>query len=54
MRKQFLIIIVDYKYIPLLLMSVQTKPVAARSVKEGIPPLSRCSYQISFEVSSKV
>lgn len=56
MRKQFLIIIVDYRCILLLLlMRVQTKPVAARSVfTKGIHPWSRHSYQSSFEVSSRV
>lgn len=35
-------IIVDYKYIMLLLlMNVQTNPVATKSVKERIAPLSR-------------
>lgn len=35
-------IIVDYKYIMLLLlMSVQTNPVLTKTVKERIAPLSR-------------
>lgn len=50
-RKRFLIIIVDFKHILLKLMSIQTKPVAARSVTKGIPSLSTHSYQISFEIS---
>lgn len=48
-RKQFLIIIVNYKHVLLKLMNIQAKPVAARSVTKGIPSLSTHSYQISFK-----
>ena len=34
-------------------MKIKAKLVATRSVTAGIPPLSRLSYQISFEVSPK-
>lgn len=54
-RKQFLIIIVDYKHILLKLMSIHTKPVvAARSVTKGIPSLSTDQLWVSLRCNKFV